>query len=151
MYKISKVLVPVDLSSCSRDALTHALSLASQLTAKVVDVLYVAEVPVFKSEPRVVGERGSTSLRDYALEVAEADLAAFLKPLEPEQRGRLSAQVDAGSPRARILEHVKKGGYDLVVMGTHGWTGRAHAFAGSVAESVVRESACPVLTVRESR
>lgn len=148
MYKVSKVLVPVDLSSCSRAALTHAISLASQLGASI-DVLYVAEVPAFKVEPKIAKDGGSTSLRDYALELAAGELAAFLKPLEPEQRTSFSAKVDAGSPRTRILTHAKQGLYDMVVMGTHGWTGRAHSFAGSVAESVVRESACPVLTVRE--
>jgi nucleotide-binding universal stress UspA family protein len=150
MYKVSKILVPVDLSSCSRAALLHAISLASQLSSSI-DVLYVAEVPAFRDEPRIASERGPTSLRDYALEVAKAELTDFLKPIESESPGRLVAKVDAGSPRARILEHAKQGSYDLVVMGTHGWTGRAHAFAGSVAESVVRESACPVLTVREAR
>jgi len=37
---------------------------------------------------------------------------------------------------------------DLIVMGTHGRTGLAHAFLGSVAERVVRGAPCPVLTVR---
>jgi nucleotide-binding universal stress UspA family protein len=149
MYKVSKVLVPVDLSSCSRAALAHAISLASQLAASI-DVLYVAELPVFKTEPKIAKDGGSTTLRDYAIELAQEELAAFLKPFELEQGARLSAKVDGGNPRARILAHAKQGAYDLVVMGTHGWTGRAHSFAGSVAESVVRECACPVLTVREA-
>lgn len=63
-------------------------------------MLYVAEVPIFKKEPRIVSEGGPTSLRDYALELAQAELIAFLKPLDPEQRARLFAKVDAGSPRA---------------------------------------------------
>jgi nucleotide-binding universal stress UspA family protein len=150
MYRVSKILVPVDLSDCSRAALTHALSIASQLSAKI-DVLYVAEVPVFKVEPRIAKAGGSTSLHDYARETAEVDLSAFLETIDPEERRLLSTKVDTGSPRARILDHAKKGGYDLIVMGTHGRTGRAHSFAGSVAESVVREAACPVLTVREPR
>jgi nucleotide-binding universal stress UspA family protein len=37
---------------------------------------------------------------------------------------------------------------DLVVMGTHGRTGLAHALLGSVAEKVVRHARCPVLVVR---
>jgi nucleotide-binding universal stress UspA family protein len=39
---------------------------------------------------------------------------------------------------------------DLIVIGTHGRTGRVHALAGSVAESVVRMAPCPVLTVRDA-
>jgi len=37
---------------------------------------------------------------------------------------------------------------DLIVMGSHGRTGIALAFLGSTAESVVRHSRIPVLTVR---
>lgn len=37
---------------------------------------------------------------------------------------------------------------DLIVMATHGRTGISHFFVGSVAERVVRESGCPVLTIR---
>jgi nucleotide-binding universal stress UspA family protein len=37
---------------------------------------------------------------------------------------------------------------DLIVMATHGRTGIPHFFLGSVAEKVVREAQCPVLTVR---
>ena len=40
---------------------------------------------------------------------------------------------------------------DMIVVGTHGRTGLAHAMLGSVAERVVRRAACPVLTVPFSR
>jgi nucleotide-binding universal stress UspA family protein len=40
---------------------------------------------------------------------------------------------------------------DLIVMGTHGRTGLAHALIGSVAEKVVRKAPCPVLTVRHPK
>jgi len=43
----------------------------------------------------------------------------------------------------------ESGGFDAIVLGTHGRTGRLHALAGSVAESVVRTAGCPVITVRE--
>jgi universal stress protein A len=37
---------------------------------------------------------------------------------------------------------------DLLVMATHGRSGLSHVFLGSVAEAVVRNARCPVLTVR---
>jgi universal stress protein A len=145
MYKLSKILVPVDFSDCSRAALSHALSLAGQLGA-TVEVLYVVEVPSFRTEPRIAKESGSTTLREYALENGRAELDGFLSSLEADQRTRFSTTLDVGRPRDRILEHAKR--YDLVVLGTHGRTGRAHSFAGSVAENIVRLAPCPVLTVR---
>jgi nucleotide-binding universal stress UspA family protein len=147
MFKVSKILVPIDFSECSAAALSHALSLAAQLGASV-DALHVAEIPSFKSEPRIAKESGFTSLREYALEAGQGELDAFLSKLDASQRKSVSARLDAGRPRDCILEHAKRERYDLIVMGTHGRTGRAHSLAGSVAESVVRMAPCPVLTVR---
>jgi nucleotide-binding universal stress UspA family protein len=148
MYKVAKILVPVDFSSCSRSALVHALSLASQLGA-TIHTLHVTQLPHFKNEPRITSERGTTTLREYAVEEARAELTAFLEGLEPEQRSKLTTMFDVGSPRDCILGRAKRDGYDLIVMGTHGRTGRVHSLAGSVAESVVRMAPCPVLTVRD--
>ena len=48
----------------------------------------------------------------------------------------------------RILELLESGGYDLLVMGTHGRGGVKHLVLGSVAEKVVRASPVPVITMR---
>jgi len=149
MYKVAKILVPVDFSSYSRSALSHALSLGAQL-GSTLHLLHVTEVPEFKKEPRVTSDRATLSLREYALEEAQLELKAFLDPLDPNDRSRITSSVEVGSPRACILEQAKRGGYDLIVMGTHGRTGRVHSLAGSVAESVVRLAPCPVLTVRDA-
>jgi nucleotide-binding universal stress UspA family protein len=47
-----------------------------------------------------------------------------------------------------ITDAATEFGADLVVIGTHGRTGLAHMLLGSVAEAVVRATACSVLTVR---
>jgi nucleotide-binding universal stress UspA family protein len=147
MYKIGKILVPVDFSSCSRAALEHALAIAQTVSAKV-DVLHVIEIPYFREEPQVTSSSGTASLGDYALAAAKAELDEFLGQLPADSRSKLTAYVAVGRPRDTILEHAGKG-YDLIVAGTHGRTGRAHSFAGSLTESLVRSATCPVLTVRE--
>lgn len=48
--------------------------------------------------------------------------------------------------RAVALARACRAHADLIVTGTHGRTGLSRAFMGSVAERVVRESRCPVLT-----
>jgi len=58
--------------------------------------------------------------------------------------------VVRGRPAPAILEYATSGGFDLIVMGTHGRTGLSHAVLGSVAERVVRRAPCPVLTVHAS-
>jgi len=58
------------------------------------------------------------------------------------------ARTEPGPPSHTIVEIAKSGGYDLIVIGTHGRTGLQHALIGSVAERVVRHASCPVLSVR---
>lgn len=147
MNNISKILVPVDFSDCSRAALAQALSLGAVLGAKI-EVLHVAEVPSFSAEPRVTSAGASKTLREFGLDTGQAELDAFLGKLEAKDREKLVTKVDAGRPRDCILERAKRDRFDLIVMGTHGRTGRVHSLVGSVAESVVRMAPCPVLTVR---
>jgi nucleotide-binding universal stress UspA family protein len=59
----------------------------------------------------------------------------------------LHGRISAGEPATAILDVVEEGGYDLVVMGRHGRGRLEHLFMGSVAESVSRRAACPVLTL----
>jgi nucleotide-binding universal stress UspA family protein len=54
----------------------------------------------------------------------------------------------AGQPEVAIVAFATASDIDLVVMGTHGRVDREHMLTGSVAESVVRNAPCPVLTVR---
>jgi nucleotide-binding universal stress UspA family protein len=56
--------------------------------------------------------------------------------------------VAEGPPVSTIVDFAKTGAFDLIVMGTHGRTGMAHALLGSVAERVVRMAPCSVLTTR---
>ena len=56
--------------------------------------------------------------------------------------------VAEGIPAEEILRAARDKDVDLIVMGTHGRTGLAHVFMGSIAEKVVRRAPCPVLTVR---
>lgn len=80
---------------------------------------------------------------------------------EAEARGRLEAfareraagvehqvAVATGHAAAQIVAHAGRERADLIVMGTHGRTGLAHAVRGSVAEAVMRRAPCLVLTIR---
>jgi nucleotide-binding universal stress UspA family protein len=56
--------------------------------------------------------------------------------------------TEMGDPADAILKTQKRERADLVVMGTHGRDGFARLLLGSVAEVVLRQSSCPVMTVR---
>jgi nucleotide-binding universal stress UspA family protein len=53
-----------------------------------------------------------------------------------------------GKPFVEIIHAARADNVDLIVIGTHGRTGLAHALMGSVAEKVVRKASCPVLTIK---
>jgi nucleotide-binding universal stress UspA family protein len=77
---------------------------------------------------------------------AEARLHEALVPADARHR-YLRKTVKIGEPRAQILAHAAADSVDLIVIGTHGRTGATRFVLGSVAERVVREANCPVLTV----
>lgn len=141
MSPFQSILVPVDGSPPSLAALEHAIVLAEDGDARV-DALHVAvgeEFSVGASTPMTTGERLET---DDALEAA-------IERARVRLDGRFSRRTVSGEPLRTIIETARDGLYDLIVLGTHGRIGRLHALLGSVAEEVVRNAPCPVLTVRE--
>ena len=71
----------------------------------------------------------------------------------PPGRGRTRAGrgVAGGSPADAIIEVAKDGGYDLIVMGTHGRGRLATALLGSVSNAVAARAGRPVLVVGDGR
>jgi nucleotide-binding universal stress UspA family protein len=56
----------------------------------------------------------------------------------------------SGVPAKEIVSFAREEGIDLIVMGTHGWTGLSRLILGSTAENVLRTATCPVLIVRST-
>ncbi len=144
---ISRILVPVDFSAHSEFVLRYATALASRVDASL-HLLHVVEDPI------ATGAWGGetvipnlTELRQELLDDAERRLVSFR---EEAERAQVPVVTTArmGLTSHTIVEYAKTLNIDLIVMGTHGRTGVAHLFMGSVAERVLRHASCPVLTVR---
>jgi universal stress protein A len=60
----------------------------------------------------------------------------------------VTANSRVGAPAEEIVRYADENEIDLIIMGTHGWTGIRHLILGSTAENVLRTAKCPVLTVR---
>ena len=56
-----------------------------------------------------------------------------------------------GDPVDEIHAYASEHAVDLIVVATHGRTGLAHVLLGSVAERIVREAPCPVLSIRDKK
>jgi nucleotide-binding universal stress UspA family protein len=144
---IKKILVPFDFGEPAEHALDFAQKLAPSFGASV-EVLYV--VPYLPSAALPIPELGAIPLAAHAVDEMEEDARTRLQEaLSPEDtRHRfLRKTVKVGDPRAQIVAYAAAEGVDLIVMGTHGRTGAARFLLGSVAERVVREAPCPVLTL----
>ncbi len=139
MTDIRRILVPVDFSTCSKDALEHAIALSERYYGASIDVLHVWE------SPRPSSSTSVEAARVEAMKAMEKVLA------EHEAKGVITIHRvhEGGEPVPAILEFARRGNYDLIVMGTHGRTGMAHDYHGSVAEKVDRRAPAPVLTIRE--
>jgi nucleotide-binding universal stress UspA family protein len=134
------IVVPIDFEKASEKALATAKDLASKLGGEVV-LVHVYQLPVYTYpglEP--------TLLPGFHTEVAAAAKRAVEQAAG--QAGVARAVLREGDPAAEILAAAEELGASMIVMGTHGRTGIAHLFLGSVAEKVIQKSPIPVLTVR---
>ena len=142
MATIRRILVPVDGSEAAVAALDHAVALAEECAETYVDALHVDGPEEF--------EFGSTvPLAPGAREEANRVMDAAVERAQARLGDRVSIKRVSGDPLRTIIEVANEGGYELVVIGTHGRVGRLQVMLGSVAAGVVRNAPCPVLTVRE--
>ena len=61
---------------------------------------------------------------------------------------RTSEALEAGDPKARIIDDANQWGADLIVVGSHGWKGLSRFLMGSVSDAVTRHASCSVQVVR---
>jgi nucleotide-binding universal stress UspA family protein len=147
MLAFTRILCPVDFSDCSRHALEQAATLARQYRASVTALHVFAVAPV--AQPIAVGApivlepaRASAGLRQSVT----AELRAFTDSVDTG--GTLfELTLAEGDTADAIVCHAREREADLIVMGTHGRSGFERLMLGSVAESVLRKTPCPVLTV----
>jgi universal stress protein A len=140
MSIFNRILCPIDFDGNSLDALRLARRIAEQDKA----TLYLLHVippqdPLVMSAP-AIAEHDEKYARAELQRVSNAELTG----VDHEVLLRF------GHPAEQIVAAERETKAELLVMATHGRTGVSHFIMGSVAERVVRESACPVLTVRMS-
>ncbi len=133
MLQIRNVLFPTDRTAWSKSVFEHAVFYAGRHDARLH--VLTATWGETSEEPSDTDDAFRADLRKTA-DAAGVEL--------------VEAEVQVFSPDTGILDYAAEIDADLIVMATHGRRGLSHAFIGSVAESVVRRAACPVLTVRPS-
>ncbi len=144
--KIERILAPVDFSLNSATGLLQAAELADQFGAELIVLNVVATnqaeaMVFFPGNPweRVVGDI-DRQLEEFVRDNVPAALVRDI---------RIRRRVVAGVASIQIARAADEERADIIVMARHGRTGVAHAFMGSVAETVVRIARKPVWTVRK--
>ena len=141
------ILVPIDFSPFSEQALDYAVALATKLDAKV-HLLNVVGFPVMGGP-----ELGVTMIASVIDQLTKDNQSALAKLVDARRSSGTIGEVmlRTGDARDLILRACEEVNADLIVMGTHGRRGVTRALLGSVAESVVRTAPCPVMTIRAQK
>ena len=142
----TRILCAVDFSDCSVKALHYAMSIAQEADAHLT-VVHVMEVPLEVQE-LLAGD--SDVLRNYTTAAREERLARLRTVVPEPVRAYCTVEtiLAEGKPSREILRVAAERQSDLVVIGIHGRGAADLLFFGSTAQHVVREAACPVLTLR---
>lgn len=130
MIHVKKILYPTDFSSYSNQAYFHALGLAETYGASLI-VTYV-------HSQNTPGDK--------------AHWQGQLEQVRPvNTKIPVSHVLLDGDPAREIIRYAADAGVDVIVIGTHGRTGKDSPVMGSVAEKVMREAPCSVLVVKLPR
>ena len=147
MTRFKRILHPSDFSRASSAAFAKALELAKDNRAELVVLhVFTLPLPIVAEDsyiPPDVYQQIEISTRAWATKRLDKLLA------KAKQAGvRARVLLLEGTPHDRILRAARSNRADLIVIGTHGRTGLARLFLGSVAARVLSTATCPVMTVR---
>ena len=146
MKRFRKILHPTDFSKASGAAFKKAVELARQERA-ALRLVHVLAPPAVLLEDSFMTAKTWAELTVAGRREAQRRLAPLLAKAR-KARVRASAAVLEGMVFEEIVREARRRRADLIVMGTHGRTGVARFFLGSVAARVLALARCPVLTVR---
>lgn len=151
MKKVSKILVPIDFSECSTNALAFAFRLADKINA-TVEVLHVAayEVPAldYPSFVAMSVEKKIDEARQSMISLigkVMKDTNQFLTSIPDIQ-----TDVEIGVIENQIIEVAMRDEVDLIVMGTQGRNSVLGRMLGSTASAVLNQASCPVFVIPEN-
>jgi nucleotide-binding universal stress UspA family protein len=147
---IKKIAFCTDFSENANQAFELAFDLAKKYQARFL-LVHVVPPLVFPSPVMedFISEQANLQFQE---DVTQRSLEQIEKSYVQQMGdyGNFDIRVLSGHPASEILNFIDQEKTELVVMGTHGFTGLAHFFLGSTAERVVRRAGCSVLTVHQT-
>lgn len=145
------IVCGTDFSNASAEAVRYACDLTDKLGAELhlLHIIhdFAAEVPDYGEGLVFPGYLEHLAERKLDLEKAAARRLQGLVDDDWRARHKLTSVLRIGRPVDEILAYARKVKADMIVLGTHGRTGLAHALLGSVTEKVLRQAPCAVTVV----
>jgi nucleotide-binding universal stress UspA family protein len=143
MYR--NIMVPIDGSSFSREAVLQALRIASQSGA-TLRLVRVASTPAVIGGPAafVSFDEGARQQRNAEL----AELYSIAAECRAHSTVNVTASLQQGPVVDALIGYAQRYRVDLIVMRSHARSGLARVWFGSVADKLIRDSGIPVLVVR---
>ena len=145
-----RILVPIDFSEHSKKTVSYATRFASRYNA-TVQLLHVFEIPDYAATPYGRREQTCNQIKSQ-VDAAEQDARQNLTAFENQLLNvgvKVEAYLRVGYPFDEIVQMANRFDVDLIIIGSHGYTGITRLLVGSTAERVVARAPCPVLVVKE--
>lgn len=139
------LVAATDFSTNAKLALERGVSIARHRGARLVLVHAFAPLATGRLDLTVLPPNFESDLAKAALQALEEEAAGVRR-----DGVEVSTAIERGAPAQTILTLAENEGADLIVAGTRGAGGFEHALLGSVAESLVGGSSCPVLVIHEN-
>ena len=146
MSRIRRIMHPTDFSRASSAAFKRAVDMAKGNRAELL-LVHVMSPAIPIMADGYVSPQVYEDMEAAAHAGSQKHLGALVN--KAKQAGaRAKGLLLEGVPHERIARAARSKKVDMVVIGTHGRTGFAKLFLGSVASRVLAVSPCPVLTVK---
>jgi nucleotide-binding universal stress UspA family protein len=130
-----RALVPVDGSRYMSGVVAHAIAIAKK-TGCSLTFLYVVNVdPAATLELEKQKESSTRIPEECRRKAAAEDVSA-------------SSRIEVGGPAETIVEIAVRERFDLIIIGSRGYSRLKTLFVGSVADEVMEQASCPVLLVK---
>ena len=133
------VVVPVDFSTASADAIKTGLTLVAK--PEDVHVIYVTAPPIAFN----YAEGWALDDPTMRMKSAHVHLTKFLGTADA---AGVKTIIREGDPGLMIADYADEVQADLIIMPSHGYHGVKRLLLGSVAERVLRHANCPILVLR---
>jgi nucleotide-binding universal stress UspA family protein len=153
MQEIQTIITPIDFSDNAEMIAESAAYTAGKFGAELHLIFVVQNFEDYSGF--FVPPVNLPNLEEELLKSAQQRMDEFIADKEEEylQAGvaAVHSKVLTGDVSEEILQYAKEIGCHLIVMGTHGYKGLERIMFGSVADKVVKNSCCPVLTINPYR